>query len=189
MIPKVVHLTYKCKDPNKLPERCKKCYKSIQTWFGAAGYRIVFADDTDMHKAVLEYDKELFQLYQQQPIITKTDIWRLVVLYTQGGYYMDTDVFWKESPIVFLESCKSENILCENHSMGKCCLNHDTYPCQPVSVGNYFMGCRKGSPFFKFLLKRLIQTLHPKNELLISANRVKSDNTMVYLVGFHSQKF
>ena len=85
MIPKVVHLTYKCKDPNKLPERCKKCYKSIQTWFGAAGYRIVFADDTDMHKAVLEYDKELFQLYQQQPIITTKPTFGDLLFYIHRG--------------------------------------------------------------------------------------------------------
>ena len=148
MIPKVIYLTYKHKDPNLFPERCKKCYKSIESCFLLAGYTIEISDDDDMDQMVRSFDSKLFDLYKKQPIIVRTDIWRLVVLYTKGGFYMDTDVLWERSPIPLFQSCKSQAILCQEKTTSPHFLNCQRHK-KLWSISNYFMACVKGHWFFR----------------------------------------
>lgn len=181
MIPKVIHLTYKSKNPKDFPERCAPCYESIQKYFVPAGYRVDIADDADMDAAVKAFDSKLFELYRTQPVIVRTDIWRIVVLYTRGGYYMDTDVLWEKCPVSFFESCKADTILCQDNL--DCFLDPALYAAEPISVGNFFMASRAQAPFMKLLIDRLYVTLDPANELVISTESKDKDHVKVHLLG------
>ena len=158
-IPKRIILTYKSNDINNFPPTYKQCYDKIQEYLGDE-YEIIIFLDKDADNMIKDYDEKLFKLYEQQRIIVKTDIFRLVALYTLGGYYMDLDLLWIQSPKeLFNEINKynKETILCvEKNYLPQVEYFYKDLGDNPKSLANYFMASRKGSIFIKKAIDYII---------------------------------
>lgn len=93
-IPKIVHISWKRKDifDNQSPlilNGLKNLCDLNPEW------KVVISDDDDV-------DNELranlapvdYQLIAHKHIVEKTDLWRLIKIYTEGGLYIDLDRFY-----------------------------------------------------------------------------------------------
>lgn len=93
MIPKIVHLSWKDKDllDSESPlvqEGMKKLVELNPDW----DVQISTDDEVDEYlKGQLE--PQLYALIADKHIVQKTDLWRLIKLYIEGGVYVDIDRF------------------------------------------------------------------------------------------------
>lgn len=93
MIPKIIHLSWKTKDLLKsesplVTEGVKRLVELNPDW------QVTIHDDADVD----EYLKnkicpETYALIADKHIVQKTDLWRLIKLFEEGGVYMDIDRF------------------------------------------------------------------------------------------------
>lgn len=93
MIPKIIHLSWKTKDLLKsesplVTEGVKRLIELNPDW------QVTIHDDADVD----EYLKnkicpEAYALIADKHIVQKTDLWRLIKLFEEGGVYMDIDRF------------------------------------------------------------------------------------------------
>lgn len=93
MIPKIIHLSWKTKDLLKsesplVTEGVKRLVELNPDW------QVTIYDDADVD----EYLKnkicpEAYALIADKHIVQKTDLWRLIKLFEEGGVYMDIDRF------------------------------------------------------------------------------------------------
>jgi len=89
MVPKKIYQTYKS---YKLPDNQKKCiYRILQ--FNPE-FEYTFMDDNEC-LAFMEdnFEEDIVNMYKNLPLgIMKADVWRIAVIYINGGVYCDTDV-------------------------------------------------------------------------------------------------
>lgn len=173
-IPKRVILTYKSNDPATFTENYRIGYNSIVEYFGAE-YEIKLFTDEEMDKIVIDYDKKLFELYRDYPIVIKTDIFRIVALYVYGGYYMDLDIYWKKCPINFLKNIKHDVVFCKEKDKIPQCVG--LYKKRNLySLSNYFMGCTQKNIYFKKLIDNLYFSLD-RTKIFLTQNITQSERT------------
>ena len=110
-IPKRVILTYKTKNIQEFPEFYRKCLDRILLSF--YDYEVKIFDDDDMDNLLKAFDQQLFKVYETKTIVEKTDIFRLVALYTYGGIYMDLYVLLEKNPRDYILESKKKVILCQ----------------------------------------------------------------------------
>lgn len=94
MIPKKVHLTWKTKDifnsDSVLIQNGIKNMKDINP-----DWDIIIYDDNDVEKYLKDKMGDRgYQLIENQHIVVKSDIWRLIKLYEEGGIYTDIDRYF-----------------------------------------------------------------------------------------------
>ena len=65
-----------------------------------------------MDNLLKAFDQQLFKVYETKTIVEKTDIFRLVALYTYGGIYMDLYVLLEKNPRDYILESKKKVILC-----------------------------------------------------------------------------
>ena len=86
----IIPKTYMCcKDKKKIPTKVK------QNWFDLnPNYAIELYDDKECHDYLLkEFGKEYGDFYNEIPFgPSKADLWRLCILYKNGGVYSDIDI-------------------------------------------------------------------------------------------------
>jgi mannosyltransferase OCH1-like enzyme len=93
MIPKKVHLSWKTKDlldseSPLITEGVKKLIELNPNW------EVTIYDDTEVDAYLQEQlEPQLYALIADKHIVQKTDLWRLIKLYIEGGLYMDIDRF------------------------------------------------------------------------------------------------
>ena len=94
MIPKkihIIHIPYKNKyGCNEIHEIWKDCYKNWKESHN--NYDIILYDDTDIYKIIEKYFPEDINIMKQiknNAIIA--DIFRYLILYLEGGIYVDAD--------------------------------------------------------------------------------------------------
>jgi mannosyltransferase OCH1-like enzyme len=93
MIPKKVHLSWKTKDlldsgSPLVQEGMKKLVELNPDW----DVQISTDDEVDGYlRAQLE--PKIYELIADKHVVQKTDLWRLIKLYTEGGVYVDIDRF------------------------------------------------------------------------------------------------
>lgn len=93
MIPKIVHLSWKTKDlldsdSPLVQEGMKKLVELNPDW----DVQISTDDEVDGYlRAQLE--PKIYELIADKHVVQKTDLWRLIKLYTEGGVYVDIDRF------------------------------------------------------------------------------------------------
>ena len=121
-IPKRIILTYKTKSVDTFPNFYKRCLDKMLYFFN--DYEVKIFDDDEMERLVIQFDKNLYEIYKDKKIIEKTDIFRLVALYTYGGIYMDLDVLLTKSPREYISSCDKDVILCAEKNQS----------CQPYEI-------------------------------------------------------
>ena len=93
MIPKKVHLSWKTKDlldsgSPLVQEGMKKLVELNPDW----DVQISTDDEVDGYLQA-QLDPKLYELIADKHVVQKTDLWRLIKLYTEGGVYVDIDRF------------------------------------------------------------------------------------------------
>lgn len=93
MIPKIVHLSWKDKglldsESPLVQEGMKKLVELNPDW----DVQISTDDEVDAYLQA-QLDPKLYALIADKHIVQKTDLWRLIKLYTEGGVYVDIDRF------------------------------------------------------------------------------------------------
>ena len=123
-IPKIIHISWKTKDilsvKHVFPQSCIQRLVEL-----ADGWTAVVSDDTDVENylkdnlSILDYN-----LLKDRHIVEKTDVWRLLKMYNEGGLYSDIDRLCnisinniiKDNTRVVLPECKdsdfSQDFMC-----------------------------------------------------------------------------
>jgi len=93
MIPKKIHLSWKTKDllaseSPLITEGVKKLIELNPNW------EVTIYDDTEVDAYLQKHlEPTLYALIANKHIVQKTDLWRLIKLFEEGGLYMDIDRF------------------------------------------------------------------------------------------------
>ena len=93
MIPKRVHLSWKTKDllvseSPLITEGVKKLIELNPNW------EVTIYDDAEVDAYLQKHlEPTLYALIANKHIVQKTDLWRLIKLFEEGGLYMDIDRF------------------------------------------------------------------------------------------------
>jgi len=88
MIPKIIWQTHEW-DYEELPYDFKMASLTWKNLNPDWDYRYVSKKDRE--KYIEQYDKSILRFYNNCDGITQSDIWRYVVLYLHGGFYVDMD--------------------------------------------------------------------------------------------------
>jgi hypothetical protein len=154
MIPKIIHIAWK--DKNILNNHSifvRNCIGSLVEL--ATGWVPVISDDSDIDQYLKKHLSMLdYSILHNRHIVEKTDVWRLLKLYIEGGLYVDIDR------------------LC-NTSLNSI-INKHTQIVLPVCVDNTFsqdfMCSVPNNPIF-------LETLH------LNLQRRRNGITNIYLLG------
>jgi mannosyltransferase OCH1-like enzyme len=93
VIPKKIHLSWKTKDlldsdSVLITEGVKKLKELNPDW------ELTIHDDADVDGYLKEkLEPDVYALIAQKHVVQKTDLWRLIKLFEEGGLYMDIDRF------------------------------------------------------------------------------------------------
>lgn len=164
-IPKRVILTYKTKNINEFPPFYKKCLDQIIEYFH--DYEIKIFDDNDLDNILKNFDRKLYNIYATKRIVEKTDIFRLVALYTYGGIYLDLDVLLEKNPREYILKSKKEVILCQEKKIHQQPFEIfiNKFP-NYMQLANYFMASVPNSHFiYKCLYYILILNSNTKETI------------------------
>lgn len=148
-IPRIIHQTYKTNElPSQLEEYRRKLIDLHPSW----DYR--FYGDHECKDIVKQYFPSFLPIYESysEPV-QKADIFRIIVLYALGGFYIDIDV----------ECIKSLDKLCEFH-----CVFAEEITIKEeqaielghrdlLRVANYMFGSEPGHPFLLHILRKMAQ--------------------------------
>jgi len=90
-IPKIIHISWKTKDildvNHLFPQKCIQRLVSL-----AEGWTPVISDDADVEQYLRDHLSTIdYQLIKTRHIVEKTDVWRLIKMYNEGGLYSDID--------------------------------------------------------------------------------------------------
>ena len=93
MIPKIVHLSWKTKDlldsdSPLVQEGMKKLVELNPDW----EVQISTDDEVDSYLQA-QLEPKIYELIADKHVVQKTDLWRLIKLFTEGGVYVDIDRF------------------------------------------------------------------------------------------------
>ena len=91
MIPKIIHITWKTKDILDIKHVfTQNCIQKLVEL--AAGWEPEISDDSDVEQYLKNNLSFLdYTLLQDRHIVEKTDVWRLIKMYNEGGLYSDID--------------------------------------------------------------------------------------------------
>lgn len=93
MIPKKIHISWKTKDlldsdSVMVTEGVKRLKELNPDW------ELTIHDDADVDQYLKEQlELEVYALIADKHVVQKTDLWRLIKLFTEGGLYIDIDRF------------------------------------------------------------------------------------------------
>ena len=92
MIPKIVHLSWKNKDV--INSRSDLIQNGLRSLIDLnPDWRIEISTDAEVDAYLKEQLGEDYNLIAEAGIVAKTDIWRLIKLFKEGGLYIDIDRF------------------------------------------------------------------------------------------------
>jgi hypothetical protein len=151
MIPYKIYQTHKSYD---LSDKLKKLIKyTIDT---NQNFEYVFMDNKECLKFIEEnFDDEFVEMYKSLPLdIMRADVWRVAVIYINGGVYCDTDVLFKE-PIDLL--IQDEDLVVFTEEGG--------------GISNFFFAAKPKHPSLKSVLDLFVKnqklTKETKNTLFV----------------------
>lgn len=143
-IPKLIHQTDKSDDIRKLYRHFREGLHSLHP-----DWEYKFYNDDACRKAVERYLPAFLPIYDSASVIQKTDIFRIVIVYGEGGFYLDMDI---ECLRPFDDLCEfrcvfAEEITLSEEEAGK--FRHR----DRLRVANYMFGSEAGHPFLLRLLR------------------------------------
>lgn len=149
MIPKIVHVSWKNKSilQSKSPLIQEGIVNLIQL---NPNWKVTIYDDEDVNEYLRQsMDTRDFKLIENDHIVAKTDIWRLIKLYREGGMYLDIDRY---CDIKFDDYFSNEI---------KCVLPM----CLDFSFSHDFMMSEIANPIYLETYKLLIQRRYETNHI------------------------
>lgn len=107
---------------------------------------IRFMDDNACENFIRDnFSDEVFFVYKSLPLgIMRADMWRIAVIYINGGVYSDTDVFCKND---ISEILNSDVVFCQEHIGSN-------------DVSNYFFAASPRHPMLKRVLDIMVSSFH-----------------------------
>jgi mannosyltransferase OCH1-like enzyme len=144
-IPRIIHQTWKTEH---VPLHWNNTVTSVQQ-FNAEKFEYRLWTDEDMHKFVRQVEPDIYHntFLTYSLDIQRVDAFRYIVLYHQGGLYIDMDNGCRQS---------FESLLDVLEIIDKNAVHLAAFPrTSPVGISNGFMIATKGHPFFKILMSRL----------------------------------
>lgn len=143
LIPKIIHITWPTTDVltsnHIFPATCIQNLISLST-----GWSVELSDDNDLDIYLQNtLDKSDYALIKDKHIVTKSDLWRLLKLYTVGGVYCDIDRLCN----------KSLNDIITNSI--KCLLP----TCEDYNFSQDFMCSAPGNPIYATTATLLLERL------------------------------
>lgn len=141
MIPKIIHQTYKSVD--NLPQVYKECQDTIKSLH--EDWRYMFWTDEDMYKEVRESFPDVWPVFEKLPRkILQIDVFRYCLMWKYGGLYADLDYRFRKA----FDLLDAELVLPISRQQQK-----GEYP---TRFGNCIFASRPGHPFWKELLRDVI---------------------------------
>jgi len=149
------------------------------------GFTFHVMDDTDIQKFVEQKAPSLLPIFNQLQGVERSDFWRYLVLWSQGGYYIDSDInclkpftAWDDA---FLHQAKaiigieSINPGSNRNHLGFCC---------PVQYTNWAMASTPGHPLFEHVIDVILDfyAVANRDESSLEAQRRGRDH-IVYKTG------
>ncbi|WP_160713065.1 glycosyltransferase [Chitinophaga solisilvae] len=148
MIPKVIHLTYA---GGKLPPLYRQCIRRAKKLHAAWQFKIY--DDAAARQVLEQQMPVLLPVYDGYPTaIQRADMFRVVVVYLFGGFYLDMDMYC-HTPLD--ELCHFQLVLAEEKVLSEeeCgALGH----LHRSRIANYMFGSMPQHPFWPTLLNAMI---------------------------------
>lgn len=149
------------------------------------GFTFHIMDDTDIQKFVEQKAPTLLPIFNQLQGVERSDFWRYLVLWSQGGYYIDSDInclkpftAWDDA---FLHRAKaiigieSINPGSDRNHLGFCC---------PVQYTNWAMASAPGHLLFEHVIDVILDfyAVANRDESSLEAQRRGRDH-IVYKTG------
>lgn len=155
-IPASIHLTYKTEE---LPEQYTRFYDSMKQHH--PDWNMVIYDDTRARAVIKDFSPEVLALYDgfTHPV-QRTDLFRIIVVYLYGGFYLDLDMLCLKS----LEELRSNSVvLGEERFLSKeeAALQGSPYQSR---VANYMFGAASGHPFWLDVIHEMLNRASRKVE-------------------------
>lgn len=140
-------------------------------------------DDADIQQFVEDTAPMLLPVFSQLQGVERSDFWRYLVLWSQGGFYMDSDIncykpfsAWDEAfhnqakAIVGIESINPGS---NRNELGFCC---------PVQYSNWAMASTPGHPLLEHVID-LILDFHATASMDASSNAARRRDHVIYKTG------
>ncbi len=176
-IPKIIHQTFKSRD---IPQK----YASYREGLTALhpGWEYKFYDDRACRETVSRYFPEFLTVYDCASVIQKTDIFRVLVVYGEGGYYMDMDV---ECLNPLDDLCEFRCVFGEELTLSEeeaQRLGHR----DRLRVGNFMFGSEPGHPFVLRIMRKIVE--ESRREILIENDVLESTGPGLVTTVYHDLK-
>jgi len=162
-IPKLIHQTDKTHDIRDIYRRFRDGLLTLHP-----DWEYKFYDDDACRNAVEKYLPAFLPLYDSASVIQKTDIFRIVVVYGEGGFYLDMDI---ECLRPLDDLCEFRCVFAEEITLSEeeaVRLRHR----DRLRVANYMFGSEAGHPFLLRLLRRIAvesrREIHNEEDVLES---------------------
>ena len=176
-IPRIIHQTFKSEDIPLEYSRYRENLISLHP-----GWEYKFYDDSACRKAVMKYFPEFLPIYDHATVIQKTDIFRVIVVYGEGGFYLDMDV----------ECLNPLDDLCEF----RCVFGEELTLTEEVTerlghrdrlrVANYMFGSEPGHPFLLHILRKMAE--ESRREILTEDDVLESTGPGLVTTVYHDCK-
>ncbi|MEM8937935.1 MAG: glycosyltransferase [Bacteroidota bacterium] len=158
-----IHLLCKTKD---IPEKYQNFYQRIVSLH--PDWEIIVYDDDDALQIVQKHFPELLPIYQNYEFhIQRLDIFRILIVYLYGGFYMDMDVYILKN----LEDLRYSDIVLgeERTYTEEECKMYDLNPSKR-QIANYMFGGKAKHPFWLEVLregvKRFVHKINKEGDIL-----------------------
>ena len=143
--------TWKSRDPSTFTHIYKHCYGTWQIVHPECEH--LFLDDNDIEEYCKKYFPEYYEDFINLPSgILRADIIRYMVLYVEGGLYVDIDfmALKNHSDIITIANCSDKNIVFGKLSNG-------------IIPNAWMMSLKKNEIFWLFVLKTSFSRCKNKN--------------------------
>ena len=173
-IPKIIHQTDKSNDVRKLYSYFREGLLSLHP-----GWEYKFYDDQACRKAVEEYFPALLGIYDRASVIQRTDIFRIIIVYGEGGFYLDMDT---ECLNLLDDLCEfrcvfgEELIISEEEAQR---LGHRDW----LRVGNFMFGSEAGHPLLLHILREMAE--ESRREVLTENDVLESTGPGLVTTVYH----
>jgi glycosyltransferase involved in cell wall biosynthesis len=176
-IPKIIHQTYKNKD---IPRKYSRYTEHIVALH--PGWEYKFYDDDACREAVGKYFPAFLPVYDRASVIQRVDIFRVIVVYGKGGFYMDLDIDCQK-PLDDL--CKfrcvfGEELMLTPEDAQR--LGHR----DRLRVANYMFGSEPGHPFLLHILRKMAE--ESSREILSENDILESTGPGLVTTVYHDIK-
>ncbi|MFI5323847.1 MAG: glycosyltransferase [Thermodesulfobacteriota bacterium] len=173
-IPKIIHQTHKSKDIRKLYNQFREGFLSLNP-----GWDHRFYDDEACRETVGKFFPAFLPIYDRMSVIQKTDIFRIIAVYWEGGFYADMDIECLNplDDLCEFRSVFAEEVMLLEDEAAR--LGHR----DRLRVANYMFGSEPGHPFLLRILRKMAE--ESRLEILTENDVIESTGPGLVTTVYH----